>query len=356
MSGSQYPVPPPYWGDTEPNRPMRPPPGPPPMPPRPPQPGPAPVEQFQRMRSVRYGPPAPPPRRGCLPSGAWLLAGIASPFVAILLALAIFVFLVPPDRTNILLLGLDRRPGETGPSRTDTIILATVDPARPYIGMLSIPRDLWITTPRWGENRINTPHFFAEGEQPGSGPQAALDTVTSNFGVHVDRYLRIDFVGFVRIVDSVGGIDVDVPRPLIDYEYPTYDYGITVVEFQAGQQHMDGERALAYARIRHGSSDFQRAERQGLVIQAFFSRLMQPTAWPYLPALAAAIQSSVDTNVDPVTMLRLAPTFLRVGPGGIDRRVIQGDMVQPFTTSAGASVQLPVWERINPVLLEMFGE
>jgi LCP family protein required for cell wall assembly len=216
--------------------------------------------------------------------------------------------------------------------------------------MLSIPRDLWVLTPRWGENRINTPHFFAEGEQAGTGPQAALDTVASNFGVSVERFVRIDFVGFVRIVDSVGGIEVDVPRPLIDYEYPTYDYGTT------GPQHMDGERALAYARIRHGSSDFQRAERQGLVIQAFFNRLLQPTSWVYFPALAAAVQSSIDTNLDPVTMLRLAPAFLRVGPGGIDRRVIQGDMVQPFTTSAGAAVQLPVWERINPVLLEMFGE
>jgi LCP family protein required for cell wall assembly len=351
----EHPVPPPYWDHTQPHRPVRPPPAEaPPAPETHERLRPVGVDQFQRMRSIR--PPAAPPRRpGCLSSSVWFLFGISSPFAAIFLALAAFVLFVPPERTHLLLLGLDRRPGETGPSRTDTMILANVDPARPYVGMLSIPRDLWVSIPGRGENRINTAHFFAEAAQAGAGPQAALQTVSANFGVPVDRYLRIDFEGFVRIIDSVGGVELDVPAPLIDYEYPTYDYGTTVVEFQAGPQHMDGERALAYARIRHGSSDFKRAERQGLVIQAFFNRLLEPSAWPYFPALAAAIQSSVDTNLDPLTLLRLAPTFLRIGPGGIDRRVIQGDMVQPFTTSGGAAVQLPVWERINPVVVEMFG-
>ena len=89
-----------------------------------------------------------------------------------------------------------------------------------------------------------------------------MQTVRSNFGVDVHHYARIDFAGFVKIIDAVGGIDIDAPHPLIDYEYPTDDYGATTVEFAAGPQHMDGECALAYARIRHGSSDFQRAGRQ----------------------------------------------------------------------------------------------
>jgi LCP family protein required for cell wall assembly len=288
-----------------------------------------------------------------VPSVAWFIIGISAPFAALLLAVLAFVLFVPPAPVNVLVLGLDRRPSETGPSRTDTMILATVNPARPYIGMLSIPRDLWVTIPGRGENRINTAHFFAEAEQPGSGPPAAVQTVSANFGVPVDRWVRIDLAGFVRIIDSVGGIDLDVPAPLIDYEYPTYDYGITTVEFQAGPQHMDGERALAFARIRHGSSDFKRAERQGLVIQAFLRRLLQPAAWPYLPNLVVALQTSVETDLDPLTALRLAPTLVRVGPAGLDRRVIQGDMVRPFTTSAGAAVQMPVWERLNPVLLEI---
>jgi LCP family protein required for cell wall assembly len=322
-----------------------------------------PPQQYYPPPQPYYGPPAsayrppppPPPRRGCVPPLAWFAVGVAAPIAAVALALLALIFFVPQAPVNVLLLGLDQRPGETGPSRTDTMILSTVNPARPYIGMLSIPRDLWVTIPGRGENRVNTAHFFAEAEQEGSGPQAAVETVSANFGVPVERWVRLDLAGFVRIIDSVGGIDLDVPAPLIDYEYPTYDYGITTVEFQAGPQHMDGERALAYARIRHGSSDFKRAERQGLVIQAFARRLLQPSAWPYLPNLIVAVQSSVETNIDPVTALRLVPALVRVGPDGIDRRVIQGDMVRPFTTAAGAAVQMPVWERINPVLLEMFG-
>jgi hypothetical protein len=85
-------------------------------------------------------------------------------------------------------------------------------------------------------------------------------------------------------------------------------------------------------------------------------RLLQPDAWPRLPLLYLAIQSSVDTNLTRLEIIRALPTLIAVGPDGIDRRVIEGAMVQPYTTTGGASVQLPVVERINPVLLEIFGE
>lgn len=271
--------------------------------------------------------------------------------------MALWLTLFPLPRTNLLLLGLDRRPDDTTfVSRTDTLILMTIYPAKNYVGMLSIPRDLWITLPDGSANRINVAHFFAEANTPGAGPTASQQTVQSNFGVDVPYYLRLDFAGFIKIVDAVGGIEIDVPAPLFDDEYPTYDYGITTVSFEAGPQHLNGEQALAYARIRHGSSDFQRAERQGRVIAAFVQRLSQPATWPRLPALLRAIGESVDTNLSLLDMARLAPTLLRVGPAGLDQRVIEGPMVQPHTTESGASVQLPVWEAINPVLLEMFGQ
>jgi LCP family protein required for cell wall assembly len=282
------------------------------------------------------------------------LAG-GSALLALMLLAAVVFF--PPGRTNILILGLDRRPDETTyVTRTDTMILATVYARAGYAGMLSIPRDLYVTLPAGNPGRINTAHFFAEAGEAGTGPEAAMATVRSNFGVDVHHYVRIDLIGFVRLVDALGGVDLDVPQPLIDYEYPTYDYGTTVVEFQAGRQHMDGERALAYARIRHGSSDFQRAERQQLVIQAIFERLLSPAGWVRLPLVLAAVGQSVDTDMSPFRMLQLAPTLLRVGPSGLDRQVIQGEMVQPYTTDGGGAVQLPVWEAINPVLLEMFGQ
>jgi polyisoprenyl-teichoic acid--peptidoglycan teichoic acid transferase len=183
-----------------------------------------------------------------------------------------------------------------------------------------------------------------------------MQVVQSNFGVTVNRYVRVDLAGFVRIIDAMGGIDVNVPNPLVDDEYPTYDYGTTTMAFDVGPQHMDGERALAYARIRHGSSDFQRAERQQFVIVAALQRLLQPSAWPRLPLVAAALQQSVNTDLSPLDMARLAPTLLWVGPGNIQRQVIEGDMVQSHTTDAGADVLLPVWDQINPVLKTMFGQ
>jgi LCP family protein required for cell wall assembly len=289
-------------------------------------------------------------------AGGYLLGLVGGALVLVtLLVLSLVVF--PPQRTNILLLGLDRRPDEDHfVVRTDTMILATVNPPGGYVGMLSIPRDLFVTLPDGSLGRINTAHFFAEAGEPGSGPAAAANTVRSNFGVDVHRYVRLDLVGFVRVVDALGGVWIDVPTPLIDYEYPTYDYGTRVVEFEAGEQRMDGEQALAYARIRHGSSDFARAERQQLVIQAIFRRLLSPAAWVRLPLVAAAVTESLDTNLGLVDLARLAPTLLRAGPDRLDRRVIQGSMVEAFTTDGGASVQLPVWEAINPVLLELFGQ
>lgn len=341
---------------------------PPPTPPlrtRPPNP----VAPTQRPpdRVIRPA-PARPPRRSLVTArpgshyarffqflGGYVL-GLVGGGLGLFGLAALLLTLFPLPRTNLLLLGLDRRPDDTTyVSRADTLILTTVYPRENYVGLLSIPRDLWVALPDGRMNRINTAHFFAEADAAGTGPAATQQTVQSNFGVEVPYYIRIDFIGFVKIVDAVGGIDLDIPAPLFDDAYPTYDYGVTTVSFEAGPQHLDGERALAYARIRHGSSDFQRAERQQLVITAFLERLGQPGAWPRFPALAAAIGESVDTNLTLLDMLRLAPTLLRVGPSGLDRRVIEGPMVQPHTTEGGASVQLPVWDAINPVLAEMFG-
>ena len=308
------------------------------------------MENFQPIRVVR----APRPKRFNF------LAGYAAGFFggAALLAAGLLLlnFLFPPARLNVLLLGADSRPTDNGLARTDTIILATVNPADSYVGLLSVPRDLWVRLPDGNENRINTAHFFAEANVRGAGPLAAVQTVSSNFGLTLQRYAFINFGGFVRLVDSVGGVTVDVEAPIVDYEYPTADYGTEEVRFDAGVQHMNGEQALQYARIRHGSSDFARAQRQQALIAAFASRLLEPGAWPRLPLLLAAIGSSVETNLTPVEIVRALPTLLRVGPPGIERRVIDGNMVQAYTTSTGASVQLPVWSQIDPVLFEMFGE
>ncbi len=247
-----------------------------------------------------------------------------------------------PGRTNILLIGIDARPKEGNLGRTDTMILATFQPLRPYVGLLSIPRDLWVNVPGYGENRINTAHFFAEAAKAGSGPAAAMDVVHQNFGVNMDYYVRLHFNGFKDIVDALGGVDVTLPTDMSGYKAGTY--------------HLDGTKALALVRDRETSDDFFRMSRGQLFIKSMLKQVLNPINWPRLPAVFLAATQAVDTNLPVWQWPRLAFALLRVGPQGIDARIISREMVNPFVTSGGADVLAPNWGAINPVLMEMFGQ
>jgi LCP family protein required for cell wall assembly len=252
-------------------------------------------------------------------------------------------YLLAPIRTNILVLGTDRRPSEAGEAaRSDTLILTTFLPLKPYVGMLSIPRDLWVEIPGFGPNRVNAAFFLAEAQQPGTGPQAAMETIQANFGVDVDGYVQIEFSEFVRFVDALGGVVVDLPAPMSGYP--------------AGPVLLDGVRALAFVRDRKGSDDFFRMERGQIFLRALLRAAANPGTWPRWPAAFLALLVAVDTNIPVWDWPRLGFSLLRTGPGGIDGRVIGRDMASGFTTDAGAQVLAPDWTRINPVLLEMFGQ
>jgi LCP family protein required for cell wall assembly len=269
--------------------------------------------------------------------------GTVGCFIA-LVALCMILLLpaLLPIRTNVLLLGVDARPGEGDLGRTDTMILTTFQPLRPYVGMLTIPRDLWVNIPNVGENRINTAHFFAEANQTGSGPAAAMEAVRQNFGVDVHFYVRIRFEGLKGLVDSLGGLDVTLPSAMSGYAQGTH--------------HMDGTQALAFVRDRAGSDDLFRNERAIIFLKAFMRQLLHPATWPRFPAFMAALNQAMDTDLPLWAWPRLGMAMLRVGPEGIDGRAITHEMVTPFTTSGGASVLLPRWELINPVLFEIFGQ
>ncbi len=124
------------------------------------------------------------------------------------------VYFFAPLRTNILLLGTDDFPERGSVGRTDTIILATLIPLRPYVGMLSIPRDLWVSVPNVGEQRINTAYFFAEANQPGTGSQAALQTIQNNFGITVHYYAIVHMLGLTSVVDTLGGVNITLEAPI----------------------------------------------------------------------------------------------------------------------------------------------
>lgn len=293
-------------------------------------------------------------RASCL--GCVFRVGLASTLFVVLFTalLAALYIIAPPPRVNVLVLGLDSRPGEGVVTRSDTIILATVDPRQLYAGVLSIPRDLYVNIPGYNMNRINAAHVLGESAYPGGGVELAKQTIEANFRVPVDRTVRMDFEAFVAIIDAAGGVDINVEYYFVDYEYPTPDYGTMVVEFQAGEQHMDGARALQYARIRHGSSDFERAARQQQVIKALVRQLLKPKNWGRWPNVYLAFASHVDTDVNVLDVILVAPTLLWVGPDGIDHQVLNRDMAVGITTSSGAAVLEPQWGRIDPLIDEMF--
>lgn len=267
---------------------------------------------------------------------------MAAAVLGLLLGLSLAIYLFLPLRSNILMLGIDSRPQESQASRTDTMVLVTVIPTGPYIGMLSIPRDLWVTIPGVGENRINAAHFFAESASPGSGPDIAKQTVAVNFGVRVPYYMRIRFEGLTRFVDALGGVPIDLPAPMSGYE--------------AGRHRLDGKQALAFVRDRQGSDDFFRMQRGQIFLRGVLRQVLSPLSWARLPAAGAVLLTSVDTDLPVILWPQLGLALLRAGPDGIDGRTITREMARGFTTAGGAAVLAPQWEAINPVLLEMFGQ
>jgi polyisoprenyl-teichoic acid--peptidoglycan teichoic acid transferase len=263
-------------------------------------------------------------------------------FLAAFLGLATALYFFSPGRTNVLLLGVDQTPQNSDVGRTDTNILTTYIPSGPYVGMLSIPRDLWIYIAGVGENRINTAHFFAEAAQPGSGPAAAMQAIRDNFGVDVGYYIRVKFEGFRDVFNAMGGVDIELAEPTAGYE--------------AGKHHLTGNKALAFARNRTGSDDFFRMAQGQLILKSALQKMLSPLNWYRLPAVMVALSQAIDTNIPIWLWPRLGFTLVRSGPNGIDNRTIDRNMVIPTITDQGASVLLPIWDQINPVLKEMFGQ
>jgi len=262
----------------------------------------------------------------------------------IIIALIIFglVYFFAPVRANILFLGADYIPGRNQVSRTDTMILMTVIPLKPYVGMLSIPRDLWVPIPGIGENRINTSYFFAEAAQRGSGPNAAVNVVRVDFGISIKYYILINMEGVIHVVDALGGVDVDLTKAL---------GGLT-----AGRHHLTGKDALTFARERYSADDFSRMAQGQILIKSIIRRMTTLSGVIRSPIVFFEIAKSIKTNLPWWQIPRLALAVIRTGIDGIDNQVITREMVTPFVSDGGAQVLAPKWDLINPKLLIMFGQ
>ncbi len=268
------------------------------------------------------------------------------------------------ERVNVLILGIDRRAGQSGTFRTDSMLVLTLDPVTKTGGVLSIPRDLWVPIPGYGVARINTAHFYGDRDDyPGGGPALAAKTVENNLGIPIHFYVRIDFDAFVELVDRIGGIDIYVEKEIYDRTYPSNDpadpYGFDPLHIEAGQQHFDGQLALKFARTRHSSGgDFDRARRQQKVIRAIFEKVtrlgMLPTLIAQAPDMWRTVQDSVETDLQLDQMVALARLATQVDPDDIRFGVIDERYTIPYVTETGAEVLILLRDRMRELRDEMF--
>lgn len=221
------------------------------------------------------------------------------------------------DRVNILLLGMGGE-GHDGAYLTDTVMLASFRPSTNQASLISFPRDL--VSPVSGWQKINSINAYAEQKEPGSGGLATAEAMSTLLQVPIDYYVRIDFNGFVNIIDELGGIEINVENTLDDYSYPimgqednpNYYSRFEHLHIEAGPQTMDGKTALKYARSRHGvggeGSDFARARRQQLVIEAVKNKLLSAKTLlnpVMLAKLSEQFSQNISTNLSTWEALRL---------------------------------------------------
>jgi len=262
--------------------------------------------------------------------------------------------LIGDDTVVIALLGRDEG---SSPAiwRTDTIMLVFVQEEAERVSILSLPRDLWVFIPGYGYDRINTVDSLGERRRyPGGGPALLDETLRYNFKVHIDHYVRVDYGGFVRIIDAIGGIMVNVENPITDaFPDPFSPTGWTQISLPAGLCHMGGRTALSYSRSRGTADDFDRSRRQQQVMMAFWKKAMTPETLLQAPKLWAEFSDSFETDLAMAQVIRLAYLAYRIDPENVRAKRLEFALARPWRTPGGAEVLLPRTKAIQELILDM---
>ncbi len=262
-------------------------------------------------------------------------------------------------RITMLVMGVDYRDWESGNkySRTDTMMLLTIDPVAKTAGALSIPRDLWAAIPGFKPNKINAAHYFGDiYNYPGGGIALAIKTVENVIGVPIDYYARLDFYAFVDFIDQIGGVKVDVTETIeLEVIGKAYD---PVLE--PGRYTLDGPLALAYARNRYNKGgDLDRARRQQQIIMGIRDRLLTPKVMALLlanaPTLYEDYSQRITTNMPLEDALRLAALAVQIDEEDIDMAVIGNEQVQYGTSPEAQAILIPLPDKIRELRDRIFG-
>lgn len=238
-----------------------------------------------------------------------LIAGIT----AFLVAVAGF-FLLRPEKPespaqvaqlhgkrNIMVLGVDRRSGDTG--RSDTLFVTMLDTSRNQAALLSVPRDTLVSIPGHGWDKVN--HAYAYG-----GHDLSRKTLENFLGIQINNYVLVDFQGFIKLVDAIGGVDIDVEKPM-QYADPYDGENGLVINLQPGRQHMDGTTAIQYVRYRDEEGDIGRVARQQKFMKAVFAKLRSTSLLTRAPEIARTLYQSIETDLSVTDLASLLVTFAK---------------------------------------------
>jgi LCP family protein required for cell wall assembly len=255
---------------------------------------------------------------------------------------------------NTLLLGLDRRPGARGSGLADTILVAVVARDGNEVGLISVPRDLYVDLPGFGPARINL--VFGAAARLREKPLELFRRVVANtLLLPIDHAITVDLDLFEQAIDQVGGVSVNVPCPIYDdFIDPRTESGRRALRVEAGERQMDGATAAMYVRSRHGRSDHDRARRQQAVLLGLQQELRSIESVVELPALLALFEDSILTDMRRIDLLRLARRVSSLGPGAVHGLVLGPKHTTAFRTPEGQAVLLPNYDAIDAAVAKLF--
>lgn len=212
------------------------------------------------------------------------------------------------NQLNVLVMGVDKREEDVG--RSDTLFLVSIDPKTHKVFQLSIPRDTRVLIPKYGWDKVN--HAYALG-----GKDLTVATVEKFLGIKIHHTVEIDFHGFYRIVDAIGGVDIDVEKRMY-YEDPWDEDGGLIIDLRPGLQHMDGRTAITYVRYRDEDGDIGRIKRQQKFMKAVIEKVSSPSIITRLPVIISEISSAVDTDLSTLELINLGRFFKESKEQGLE--------------------------------------
>ncbi len=249
--------------------------------------------------------------------------------------------LVAKDKATVMIMGVDERADVVG--RSDTLMIATLDSDKNQAALLSVPRDTRVKIKGHGFDKINAAYAYG-------GRKLTQETIESLLNTHIDHYIKINVHGFTKIIDALGGIDIDVEKRMY-YEDPWDDDGGLYIDLQPGMQHMDGKTAITYVRYRDEEGDIGRIKRQQNFMKAVMDKLVSPTIIPKLPAIVSAVSDSVETDMSVSEILSFLGTLQDAKDNGLKSEMLPGKPVY----IEGISYWVPDISKTRQILANTLG-